>query len=137
MRDDKLYKQLLHDAGLKATRARINVLRFFEKEKIPLNINDIIEHIGDVDIVTVYRMMDTFVEKGIVRPVHICGSSRFFELTALPHHHHIVCKKCGMIEDINECYLSAVIKNVTKDSKKFDNIKEHTFELFGICKKCE
>jgi Fur family ferric uptake transcriptional regulator len=131
-----MYKQLLHDAGLKATPARIEVLNLFMKQKKPQNIAQIKVNTKDINTTTLYRMMYTFVQKGIVRPVHVCGDSKFFELTALPHHHHIVCKTCGVIEDFDDCELASVIKQIVNDSNKFQDITEHTFELFGVCKKC-
>jgi len=134
---DKKYKQLLHDVGLKATPARGDILKLFDRTKKPLNVAQIKRRFQNVDVATIYRIVDVFVSKGIVRSIHVCGSSRLFELTVLPHHHHIVCKKCGMIEDVDECYLSSVIEKIVKSSKKFENISEHTFELFGLCKKCD
>jgi Fe2+ or Zn2+ uptake regulation protein len=133
----KEYKQLLHDVGLKATNSRIYVLNFFDDVKRPVCVKDIDENINCIDNVTIYRIVDIFLQKGIVRAVHVCGDSRFFELAALPHHHHIICKECGMIEDINNCNLKKVIKEIEKGSCKFNSITEHTFELFGICKECK
>jgi Fur family ferric uptake transcriptional regulator len=137
VKDKDLYIQLLRDAGLKATNQRINVVQFFDSVKKPICVNDIENNINNIDNATIYRIINILVNKGIIKIVHICGDSKFFELSALPHHHHIICKKCGIIEDVNDCNLMKVVRDIELKSKNFDKISEHTFELFGFCKKCK
>jgi Fe2+ or Zn2+ uptake regulation protein len=136
MDNKKEYKQLLHDAGLKATPARLRVLNIMSLKHKLINIKELHKKTPCVNIVTLYRIMDIFLQKGIVRQVYVGGRGQFFELTALPHHHHIVCKQCGVIETIDECELLHMIEDIEKNSKKFQKISEHTFELFGLCEKC-
>lgn len=133
----ELYKRLLRDTGLKATPTRIAVLQTFDHLKKPLSVDDIKERIRFADVATLYRTVESFVDKGIIRSMHVCGPRRCFELSALPHHHHIICKKCGTIEDIHDCNLAKVIQKIESTSEKFDHIMEHTFELFGLCKRCQ
>jgi len=137
MKMKKEYKQLLQDTGLKATPARGAVLELFDITKKPLSVAQIKKNLQNIDIATLYRIVEVFVNKGILCSVHVCGPRHFFELSALPHHHHLVCTKCGTIEDINDCNLTKVVKDIEIASTKFNKITEHTFELFGLCKKCQ
>lgn len=92
------------------------------------------------DRVTLYRMMQDFERVGIVRQIDLRQGMAFYEI--MPgkghhhDHHHIVCTQCGIVEDVEECFLHDSIKKVVKKSKKFSASYDHTFEIFGICKSC-
>lgn len=131
------FKQVLVDAGLKMTGPRIAVLEALRKLSKPADAKEIHACIatGDVDPVTVYRILASFAEAGIVRRVDLRQDSVLYELGA-HHHHHLVCTECGMIEDFESCDIEMVTKKILSKSTKFASVKEHSLELFGLCKKC-
>lgn len=131
------YTILLHSVGLKSTRSRKNILAIFEKSSVPLSIADIhAKGQRSFDLVTIYRVIAVFKEKGIVRQLAIGGDRSFYEIATGPHHHHIICEKCGFIERINSCFLNEFLKKNLKKDTSFIQITDHTFEVFGLCKKC-
>ncbi len=130
-------KQVLLDAGLKMTVPRIAVLDALKKLSRPADAKDIHASIpkGDVDPVTVYRVLASFAEAGIVRRVDLRQDSVLYEL-GTNHHHHLVCTNCAMIEDFESCDIEIFTKKILAQSSKFASVKEHSLELFGLCKKC-
>ena len=91
-----------------------------------------------LDSVTLYRSLETLVEKSLVRPVDLRHGHTDYELVREgTHHHHIVCEKCGAIEDINWCPESDLKNQILKKSKNFTHLTDHSLEFFGLCKRCE
>jgi len=87
-----------------------------------------------MDKTTIYRILMSFEELGLVREVNLGDREIRYELANNEHHHHLVCEKCRSIEDVelNEAELLREVKN--QSSFK---IKSHSLEFFGICKKCQ
>lgn len=131
------FDKLLKSGGLKITPARLAVLDIFSKNHKPISADMICKKL-DVKIneATVYRMVSSFEEKGLIKRVDLRRESVYFELNN-DHHHHIVCVNCGVLEDFKENKeIEKILESVIKKSTKFIKIKEHSLELFGFCKAC-
>lgn len=128
----------LRDHGLKVTKAREAVLSLLAKEHKPLTIADIQTKLPKdlANLTTLYRMMQIFVEKGLVKQIHLSSQEAFYELSSRPHHHHFVCLHCHKIEDIQDCLFETIQDQFLKETKSAATIESHSFELFGTCKKC-
>ena len=131
-------KKLLTESGLKATFARMAILKIFSRLCKPLNTSEVYKKVRakKIDSVTVYRTLKTFEQKKILRIVDLRRESVYYELDLLNHHHHISCLKCKIIEPINFCDINYLSEKIMKQSKKFTNINQHSLELFGLCKAC-
>jgi len=72
------------------------------------------------------------MEKRLLKEIKLSDLEARYEITKAPHA-HLVCKKCGKIEDVE-----FDIKNLVKDfEKKCDFVIEsNSVELVGICKDC-
>ena len=129
------YKETLRKNGLKATSGRIKLLELLSKAKHPVSIKEIVKAIGSrlLDEATIYRSLESFKEKELIRRVDFRRGYTYYEL-ADDDHHHLVCKNCGRIEDFEGC--QDLIKKTLKQSKYFSQINEHSLELFGLCKQC-
>ena len=131
------FKNILKINGFKSTPSRISILELFSSDCKPVNAEDIFRKVNKItDQVTVYRTLNSFEEKGILRRVDLRKGSAYYELNTKHHHHHIVCKKCGLIEIFDGCEIDKISKKILSKSLKFKNITEHSFELFGLCKTC-
>ena len=126
MKEENIKKQF-KDAGLKATPARLAIFEAFSGKCHPLNAEDIYKKIekNKIDLATIYRTLISFEEAGILRKVDLRKDSQFYEINK-HHHHHIICNKCGFIEELDGCKFS-----------NFKIIKGHSLEFFGLCRKCE
>jgi Fe2+ or Zn2+ uptake regulation protein len=132
-------KKELRDAELKVTPARLGVLAALESAKTPLDTASIIVYLQKkhvkADKVTVFRIMNTLTEKGLVKPVQFNEGKFRYEYGALADHHHFVCEKCGGIQDIFGCNIQSLESDLTK--RKGVLVKRHSLELFGLCKACQ
>lgn len=133
------FKTLLKDSQLKITVARIAVLELLSEQRKPVSAETFISHLKSVGIsadqATIYRILNVFEEKGIVRKVELEAGKSHFELASLPHHHHAVCRKCGSIQDIDCCDVSVLEKQVTRNNAF--KVETHRLEIFGLCTQCQ
>jgi Fur family ferric uptake transcriptional regulator len=129
--------QLLRDAGLKATPARLELLHVLSKNERPLTVTEIAAKLPDVNQITIYRALVAMGEAEIVRKVDVQHAYTHYELVATKkHHHHAICSLCGMIEDVDACLPSSLEKDVLKHLKGFSSLTGHSLEFIGRCKKC-
>ena len=121
---------LLNNLGLKSTKQRFAVLTVLYKHKGPMTAEKIVAK-TDIDLATVYRTLESFEKVSLVNKFNLKDSSFFYEIKD-EHHHHIVCNRCGLIEEVETCSF----EKMAPHSKKFSFISEHSLEFFGICKSC-
>lgn len=57
--------------------------------------------IGAVSTQAVYDILAALGEAGLVRRIEPAGSPARFELRAGDNHHHVVCRGCGAVEDVD------------------------------------
>ncbi len=129
----------LRNADLKATPARLGVLAVLEHTDKPLDVQSItssLHRLGVMmDRVTLFRILNTLTQKSILKPIQFNEGKLRYEYAAKPEHHHFVCEKCGQIEDIEDCNVGSLIKNIS--SKKGVLVKRHSLEFFGLCADCQ
>ncbi len=129
----------LRDADLKVTPARLGVLAAFEKSQIPLDVSDVIAYLSKhnvkADKVTVFRIINVLSDRGIVIPIQLNEGKFRYEHSAIADHHHFICENCGTIEDISDCNIGELEKNIRQ--KKGLIIKRHSLEFFGLCRNCQ
>lgn len=133
------YSKELNKLNLKATPARIAVLSLLESTDKPLDISSIIDYLEsrkiEADPATIFRIINAFTDKGLTKRIEF-GEGKFrYELSTKEDHHHLVCNKCGGIEDISDCNILNLEKDIEK--KKGFTVISHSLEFFGICKNCQ
>lgn len=131
-------KHTLQNAQLKVTHARQVILDFFLKTKHPVTAEDIASYLQkkqcDTDKATVYRVLDTFYQKGLINKIEFGEGKSRYEIAGAEHH-HLMCERCGEIEDISDCHIDTLEKEIKK--KKGFTVKRHSLEFFGICRQCQ
>ncbi|MBI5452878.1 transcriptional repressor [Candidatus Gottesmanbacteria bacterium] len=135
---NKVQPEELHKLGLKQTPARLGVLKILENQTSPLDALTIHSYLREknlkTDPATVYRILDVFYQKGIVSRFELEEGKFRYELTA-EDHHHIVCESCGKIEDVSDCEVDKVEKQI-KMRKRF-LVKRHSLQFYGVCASCQ
>ena len=128
----------LKNAGLKATLPRLKILELFERSKERhLSAEDVYKILintgEDVGLATVYRVLTQFEEAGLLSRHHFESGKAVFEINEGTHHDHIVCVKCGRVE---EFYDEEIEKRQQQaaESRGF-NMQEHSLMIYGICSK--
>jgi Fur family ferric uptake transcriptional regulator len=114
---DKDFAGLLHKSGLRSTSPRLGVLKIIADRDAAISQPSLEKMMGDkVDRVTLYRILKTFEEKGILHKVMdlngtanyaIC-SSNCSEHQHHDEHFHFNCVKCGNVYCLNDLHLPAV-----------------------------
>lgn len=132
-------KQELNGLSLKATPARLGILEVLERTNKPLDVNSLITYLQKKDIetdqATVFRIINLFTQRGLTKQIQLNEGKSRYELASQSEHHHLVCEKCGNIEDISDCNIEALEKEIEK--KKGFLVKNHSLEFFGICPACQ
>jgi len=130
-------KEILRKAGYKATPSRLAILEIFRKARKPISAQNIIDALPlDTDQATIYRTLKALNEKGIIKQIDLRHNHAHYELANVEEHHHLICLRCGKIEDVHHCNLEAMQDVVLKSSKHFAEIQQHALEFYGICKSC-
>lgn len=128
----------LKNAGIKATLPRLKVLSLFENSKERhLSAEDIykvmINSGEDVGLATVYRVLTQFEQAGLLIRHHFESGKAVFELNGGNHHDHIVCIKCGRVE---EFYDEEIEKRQQKAAESLGfKMQDHSLTIYGICNK--
>ncbi len=126
--------------GLKATGPRLRILNLFETcEERHLTAEDVYrlllaEQI-DIGLATVYRVLTQFEQAGILTRHHFESGKAVFELSQGGHHDHLVCVKCGDVEEFYDAELEKLQDAIA--AKHGFQIQEHELYLYGVCKSCQ
>lgn len=133
------YKALLHKSNLKATDERLFVIELFGIAKSPQTVPQILKKCKNLKMheSTLYRIISIFQEKKLIKKIDFRENiSRYEFVDHEDDHHHIVCTKCKKVSDFTGCDADKIIKRALAQAKDFKKITTHSFELFGLCKKC-
>lgn len=129
--------QLLRSRGLHATAQRLAVLRALEA--CPHGTADeltqlVRAELGTVSRQAVYDALALFCEQGLARRVQPAGSVVRFDPRATDLHHHVVCRTCGALADVEaELDTAAALAVATRLGFSVD---EPELVLWGTCAAC-
>ena len=87
-----------------------------------------------VNISTVYRTLELLKQLGLVTETDLGGGRVRYHPAGKGHHHHMVCKECGAIIDLDEAVLAS-LKDVLLREYKFIADLRH-LAIFGRCVNC-
>ncbi|MBA2654193.1 MAG: ferric iron uptake transcriptional regulator [Gammaproteobacteria bacterium] len=131
--------QDLKNAGLKVTLPRLKILEILEKaDPHHMSAEDVyktlLESGDDVGLATVYRVLTQFETAGLVKRHNFEGDHAVFEIEQGEHHDHLVCVKCGRVDE----FIDEVIEKRQEDiALQSDFIMtDHSLTIYGVCKKC-
>ena len=133
----------LTERGVRLTRPRRAVVDALAKSHGPVSVADIHAGLDDrrVDLGSVYRTVALLCRLDVVRPTDTSTTTQRFELTErfTGHHHHLVCRRCGDIQDVDGCLLQdqalARLVRRIRQVARFQ-VTEHDIRLYGICARC-
>lgn len=140
MSESKLENNDLRKAGLKVTGPRMKILHMLESSRERhISAEEIykklLESGDDVGLATVYRVLTQFETAGLVIKHHFESEHAVFELNEGAHHDHLVCIRCGKVEE----FVDEVIEKRQQDiAQQFGfQITEHCLYLYGTCQSCQ
>ena len=95
---------LLREHGLHVTAQRLAVLRAVADAPHATadGVADVVrDDIGTISRQTVYDVLGALVAKGIVRRIDPAGSPARYERRVGDNHHHLICRTCGRLDDVD------------------------------------
>jgi Fur family ferric uptake transcriptional regulator len=115
-------------------RTRERLLKIFNNTRTPLSEAELRIRLS-VNKTTIYRALEQLKAESLIKEVNFSDGKMRFELSSLPHHHHLMCLDCHRIEDmVLKDELRSIEQTIAKD-KKFQ-VKNHNLEFFGVCNQC-
>lgn len=132
--------QELKKAGLKVTLPRVKIMQILEScADRHMSAEDVYKALRDADedvgLATVYRVLTQFEAAGLVQRHHFEGGSSVFEMASDDHHDHMVCTKCGKVEEFLDETIEAQQEKVAE--KLGYEISDHSLYLYGLCPACQ
>lgn len=132
--------QELRNAGLKVTLPRVKIMQILEAtDSRHMSAEDVYKALRDADedvgLATVYRVLTQFEAAGLVMRHHFEGGHSVFEMMTEDHHDHIVCTKCGKVEEFFDEIIEA--QQMKQAESKGYTISDHSLYIYGLCKDCQ
>jgi len=136
---DRALEQL-RGAGLRTGSARREVIGFLETQSCCLGAQEIHDRLRasgrPVGLASVYRVLDTLAEKGLLQRLEFGdGVARFEPVRSdESHHHHLVCDGCGKVETFTDERLETALRDV--EDRSGYAVAAHDVVLRGACSAC-
>ena len=127
----------LRGAGLRVTAARVALLQAVRDgdhlgvEAIAAGVRD---RVGYVSLQAVYDALNALSEAGLVRRIEPAGSPARYEGRLRDNHHHMVCRSCGSVADV-DCAVGQAPCLTPSDDHGF-SIDEAEVMYWGLCPDC-
>ena len=128
----------LRAAGMRVTSARLAILDVVHEGQHP-GADEIAravrDRIGHVTLQAVYEALGAFTEAGLLRKLDVGTGPARYEGRVGDNHHHIVCRRCGTVADV-ECVVGAAPCLEPDESPGFE-IDEAEVTFWGLCTRCQ
>jgi Fur family ferric uptake transcriptional regulator len=127
----------LRGAGLRVTAARVALLEIVRAgdhlgvEAIASGVRD---RIGHISLQAVYDALHALTGAGLLRRIEPAGGQPRFERRVGDNHHHIVCRSCGAVADV-DCAVGEAPCLTPSDERGF-SIDEAEVIYWGLCPDC-
>ncbi|MGV9422128.1 Fur family transcriptional regulator [Streptomyces sp. NPDC003674] len=127
----------LRGSGLRVTAARVALLETVRAgdhlgvEAIAFGVRD---RVGHISLQAVYEALHALTAAGLIRRIEPAGSPARFEGRVGDNHHHIVCRSCGALADV-DCAVGEAPCLTASDDRGF-SIDEAEVVYWGTCPGC-
>ncbi len=131
-------EQLLRAAGLRVTKPRLAVLGALATHPhagADTVLGVVRRDLGAVSTQGVYDVLHVLAERGVARRFQPAGSVARYELRSGDNHHHVVCRHCGNVEDV-DCATGEAPCLDASDPRGFV-IDEAEVTYWGTCPDCQ
>ena len=127
----------LRGAGLRVTAARVALLETVRDgdhlgvEAIASGVRD---RVGHISLQAVYEALHALTGAGLIRCIEPPGSPARFEGRVGDNHHHLVCRSCGAVSDV-DCAVGEAPCLTPSDDHGY-SIDEAEIIYWGLCPDC-
>jgi len=131
------FREFIHARGLKSTRQRDDIAKWFFESKGHLSADQIYQQVKEVSpgigFSTVYRTMKLLCEAELVQERHFGNAEALYENVST-HHDHCICTSCGRIIEFENLKIEELQESV---ARRFGfTLDSHKMELYGRCSDC-
>lgn len=130
-------ERLLREVGLRVTRPRLAVLAAVHADPhadTDTLISAVRIDLGAVSHQAVYDVLRALTDAGLLRRIQPPGSVARYEARVGDNHHHLVCRSCGSVTDV-DCAVGAAPCLVASDDRGFA-VDEAEVTWWGTCPAC-
>jgi len=132
--------QNLKKVGLKVTLPRLKILEILGKSsQRHMTAEDVYKALlaagEEIGLATVYRVLTQFEAAGLVERHNFEGGQAVFELSEGDHHDHLLCVKCGRVDEFVD---DTIERRQHSIAEKFGyEITDHCLYIYGVCPECQ
>ena len=124
--------------GLKATRQRDRIVEVVLRSQGHLSIDELLEKVRRADprisAATIYRTVKLLEEAGVADKRSFEGRITRYEASSDEHHDHLICTKCGRIDEFENERIEGLQEQVAQSFGY--EVVSHRHEIYGICPDC-
>ena len=135
MSDLDLVIERLELRGNRITASRRRVIQTVLDSPTHFTVEDVLRHVPDVGRATVFRTMKMLLDLNVVCRVLMEDGSLHYRLSTSGHHHHLVCRSCGRVEDFSACDVASLVGELARNTGY--EIEGHWLEVYGTCGSCK
>jgi len=132
-------EDLLRSRGLRVTRPRLAVLEILATSRGHFDVEEIAEKVRErldsVSTQAVYDVLSALSRAGLARRIEPAGSPARFEGRVGDNHHHVVCRGCGEIADV-DCAVGERPCLTPSTGHGFE-LDEAEVTFWGLCPNCQ
>ena len=136
--DEANLKTIFRDKKLRMSHPRLLIYQHLSATLDPLSSQEIYRCLLRKDqrigLTSIYRCLDLFESLGIVFKVGHRPQVKYRLCELEDHHHHIVCKTCGHVEELKFCDMPKWSKKVMESTGY--EVTDHQLSFYGICRSC-
>ncbi len=129
---------LLRTKGIRITASRVAVLTVVDEHPhvdADTVAHEVRERLGGVSTQAVYDALALFTSRGLVRRIKPAGSSALYETRVGDNHHHLLCRRCGTIANV-DCPTGSPPCLIPQQTHGF-LIDEAEVIYWGLCPACQ
>jgi Fur family ferric uptake transcriptional regulator len=134
MSEVDLIVERLEMRGHRMTTSRRRVLEAVLVQPAHFTVEDVLRAAGRTGRATVFRAMRLLLDLNVVCRVMLDGGALHYRLSSRGHHHHLVCRSCGRVEDFSTCDVSSLVEELARSMAY--QIEGHWLEVYGRCASC-
>lgn len=128
----------LNNGGYRLTDQRMAILRSLQTFSGSFSAIEfekkVMERDPSIGRATLFRAIDLFLERGILEKIHRETGDDVYIVGSQGHHHHLICRVCGHITDIDVCPFEDGIDSIIRKEGFSDTL--HRIEIEGVCPDC-
>ena len=131
-------KNNAHDGRYRQSKQRKRILELLRSSEKHPTADWLYDHLKKefphLSLGTVYRNLNILSDQELVQKIDFGSTYDRFEARVTPHY-HLICEKCGSIEDFEMPFYTEM--NDKANALTEFSIQRHRIEFYGLCKKCK